>query len=337
MVIAIKNKIESLIFLRAIAVLLVCFCHFAKPLSAGYVYSPIFLWINDYGKYGVEMFFVISGFVIPFSLERANYQIKDYFTFLWKRVIRLHPAYLVAIALTLIITYFSFKQKHEAFPETISSITNSILCFQNLGLNAVFWTLKIEAEYYIFIGLFFILLKQFKSIALYLVIPALLIASQFDYFNGVELLKHLVFFLIGTVGFLIYSKRGKALYNYVLLGLLIIFSFLFTTIPGIIDSIPASIAGACTIAFILLYKGRTPKSMRFIGNISYSMYLIHYPIAKQLIRLLMRFLPSPIAWVLFFIAFIIVIPVAWLFYQYIEEPSEKQSRKIKYLSAKAGK
>jgi peptidoglycan/LPS O-acetylase OafA/YrhL len=326
----VNNKLASLVFLRAIAVLSVCCCHFAKPLTEGFIYSPIFSFINNYCRYGVEIFFVISGFVIPLSLENGKYHLNDYLRFLYKRLIRLHPAYLAAIALTLIITYFSFRFKHLPFPETFESIAGSILVFQNMSLNVVFWTLKIEAEFYIFIGLFFILLKQYPSIALYFVIPILLVASQFDYFNSIGLLKHLAYFLMGTIGFLIYTKKGHVWHHYLLLLAVIIFSFLFTSIPNMVDGVPATFAGIFTILFILFYKGKTPQSMNFIGKISYSLYLVHYPISKMMIRFLMKLLPAPIAWILFLIVFAIVIPVAWLFYKYIEAPSEKYSQAIRF-------
>ena len=330
----VNNKLVSLVFLRAIAVLCVCCCHFAKPLTEGFIYSPIFSFINNYGRYGVEIFFVISGFVIPLSLENGKYQLSDYLRFIYKRLIRLHPAFLAAIALTLIITYFSSKFKHLPFPETFESVAGSIVVFQNLGLNVVFWTLRIEAEFYIFIGLFFILLKHYPSIALYFVIPILLIASQFDYFNAIGLLKHLAYFLMGTIGFLIYTKKGQVWQHYLLLLAVIIFSFLFTNIPNMVDGVPPSIAGASTILFILFYKGKTPQSINFIGKISYSLYLVHYPISKMMIRFLMKLLPAPIAWILFLISFVVVIPFSYLFYKYIESPSENYSKKINYLHSK---
>jgi len=331
----VNNKLISLVLLRAVAVLSVCCCHFAKPLTEGFIYSPIFSFINNYGRYGVEIFFVISGFVIPLSFENGKYQLRDYLRFIYKRLIRLHPAYLAAIALTLIITYFSFRFKHLPFPETIDSVTRSIFVFQNLGLNVVFWTLKIEAEFYIFIGLFFILLKKYSSIALYLVIPILLAASQFDYFNSIGLLKHLAYFLMGTIGFLIYAKKGTVWHHYLLLFAVLIFSFLFTSIPNMVDGVPATFAGLFTILFILFYNGETPKWMNFIGKISYSIYLVHYPISKMLIRFLMKLLPAPIAWILFLISFIVVIPFSYLFYKFIESPSENYSKKINYLHSKS--
>ncbi|WP_461147988.1 acyltransferase family protein [Spirosoma pulveris] len=49
--------------------------------------------LHEYGKYGVQIFFVVSGFVIPLSLKKSNYDERGYPRFLWKRVLRLHPPY----------------------------------------------------------------------------------------------------------------------------------------------------------------------------------------------------------------------------------------------------
>lgn len=327
------HKLESLVLLRSIAVMIVCFCHFAKPLSEGFLFSGAFLALNTFGKYGVEMFFVISGFVIPLSMEKGKYAIGDYFTFLYKRLVRLHPAFLAAIALTLIITYFSFKSRHEAFPETTTSILRSIFLYGNLGFNPVFWTLFIEAQFYLFIGLFFIVLKKHTNLSLFVIIPALLILSQTPFANNIRLLKHLDFFLIGTVGFLLHIDHGQKQVNYLVLILLIAFSFFFCDIPGIVDSVPAAIASLFAILVILFYNGKIVVPAKFIGKISYSLYLTHFPVGTKFIRLFMRFVNPAYGWILFFAAFAAAIPVAWLFNRFIETPSENYSQKIKYKAA----
>ncbi len=325
-----SQKLQSLVLLRAIAVLSVCCCHFSKPLSEGFEYSYIFRFLNNYGKYGVEIFFVISGFVIPLSLEKGGYAIQHYIKFLYKRLIRLHPAYLCSIVLTLIVTYVSFKQKHEPFPETTSTISESIFLFQNLGLNPVYWTLRVEAEYYLFIGLFFVLLKKHTHLSYLVFIPLLLIASQFTIANHIELLHHLVYFFIGAVGCLIYIKHGNSTIHYIFLVALIIFSFFYGGLTRIVEAVPATIAAVIAITTILFYKKTISKTPVFLGKISYSLYLIHYPVSKQIIRLFMKLLPQNIAWLLFIIAFIIVIPIAWLLYKFVEVPSENASQIIKY-------
>src|SRR5262245_2564074 len=62
---------------------------------------------GDYGWLGVEVFFVISGFVIPYSLYRARYRVRDFFMYLARRIVRLDPPYLAAIALVLALASLS--------------------------------------------------------------------------------------------------------------------------------------------------------------------------------------------------------------------------------------
>jgi peptidoglycan/LPS O-acetylase OafA/YrhL len=64
-----NQRITNLDILRAIAALMVCLVHFLrKPLYEGTIIWDIF----QYGKHGVDIFFVISGFVIPLSLGRFD-------------------------------------------------------------------------------------------------------------------------------------------------------------------------------------------------------------------------------------------------------------------------
>jgi peptidoglycan/LPS O-acetylase OafA/YrhL len=115
-----KNKIQSLGFLRGIAVLMVCFCHFGAPLIEGSAFSELFKLFKIYGECGVQVFFVISGFVIPLSMDKGGYRIVKYFTFLYKRVLRLHPPYLFALFLTFAIVVVSNQVKHIPFDQTFS-------------------------------------------------------------------------------------------------------------------------------------------------------------------------------------------------------------------------
>ena len=62
---------------------------------------------NVLGLYGVSVFFVISGFVIPYSLYRGGYRLPQYGKFVLKRIIRLDPPYLVTIILILALGFLS--------------------------------------------------------------------------------------------------------------------------------------------------------------------------------------------------------------------------------------
>ncbi|CAA9273457.1 MAG: hypothetical protein AVDCRST_MAG56-3345 [uncultured Cytophagales bacterium] len=323
-----KNQLDSLVLLRGIAVLLVCFCHFARPLSQGHALAGLFGWFDDYGRFGVHVFFVISGFVIPLSLWHGKYQIRDYGRFLYKRLLRLHPPYLAALALTLLIMFFSYKVRHVAFPESALSILQSMVYFHVPRDNQVYWTLMVEAQYYLFIGLFFSSLMAYPRVTLCVVTPILLALTQVDLPFHIRLLSYLPFFLVGTIGFLIYTNHGKQVLNVAALSAVLIFSFF-------VHALPAFVATITTVICIIGCRIRIPQILRFPGKISYSMYLIHIPIGIKFINLAMRRLDPAYSGLLFLVTMIVLFVVSWLFYKIFEEFSENLSRKIKYKAARS--
>lgn len=99
-------RIEVVEALRGIAALAVAWFHFTNGgqlLPDG--------WLKDSGRYGwlgVEIFFVISGFIIPYSMLRGGFRFpRDVGVFVAKRLIRLEPPYLVAIAIVIVLGYLS--------------------------------------------------------------------------------------------------------------------------------------------------------------------------------------------------------------------------------------
>jgi peptidoglycan/LPS O-acetylase OafA/YrhL len=318
-----NNQLDSLIILRGIAVLMVCFCHFGGALSSGFLFSNVFASFHTYGKYGVQIFFVISGFVIPLSLYKGEYHINNYGKFLYKRLLRLQPPYAAALLVTIIIMYFAYKARHLPFPETSISILKTFFYFHIIDDNPVFWTLYVEAQYYLFVGLFYFLLINKPRIAFFIIITAILAISQLISTPYYVIITSFVFFFIGNIGFLIYLKKGNRLLNYVMLIALLIFISLFYELP-------AFVSGLFAISFILFFKLQVSTSFKFIGTISYSIYLIHFPIGIKLINLIKSKLAYNYGWLLFLITLLIVIVISWGFYKIFEEISESWSRRIKY-------
>jgi len=325
---ATNSKVTSLALLRGIAVLAVCFCHFGKPVSTGSIFPEFFRWLGEYGKYGVHIFFVISGFVIPFSLHKAKYTIRDYFLFLYKRLLRLHPPYIAGLIFTLIIAAASYHSRHLTNPETPMTIFKSLFYMHAPYDNPVFWTLKIEAEYYIFIGIFFALLTKFPKTALIIGIPLLALLSITPITQYIGLFSFITFFLIGTVGYLIYVKVENRISEYLVLAALVIFSFLHFELA-------ASIISLLTVLCILYFKKPVSHVLEFPGEISYSIYLIHFPLGIKLINLLQRHVGPSYYWVLFFVALVVCFICAYAFWQFIEKPSARLSNSVRYGKAKA--
>lgn len=318
-----KNELDSLVLLRGIAVLMVCFCHFGNALVGEHIFSDLFVFFHEYGKYGVHVFFVISGFVIPLSLFKGKYTINSYGQFLYKRLLRLHPPYLAALGLTLLTMFFSYRVRHVPFPEDFVSILKSLAYLHTPADNPVFWTLLVEAQYYLFIGLFYTLILHHSKIAFIVGIPVLLILAELKINEFIPLLPYIVFFLIGTVGFVIHTKNGNPKLNIVILILLLIFAVARYELSAFLSSFT-------TIVIILTSQISFPALLKFPGKISYSIYLIHFPIGIKLINFSKSKINPGYSWLLLIITLVIVLLISWIFYRVFEEYSERLSKKIKY-------
>ncbi|HEX9544090.1 MAG TPA: acyltransferase [Pyrinomonadaceae bacterium] len=160
-----EKRIETIDLLRGLAALAVCWFHLtnANTIAARGILQAS----GKYGWFGVEIFFVISGFIIPYALHRGDYRLKRFPTFLVKRITRLDPPYLVSILLVLLTSYLISLAPHyqgERFHLDIARILlhlgylNVLVGYE--WLNPVYWTLAIEFQYYLLIGLAFPLISS---------------------------------------------------------------------------------------------------------------------------------------------------------------------------------
>jgi peptidoglycan/LPS O-acetylase OafA/YrhL len=85
-----------------------------------------------------------------------------------------------------------------------------------------------------------------------------------------------------------------------------------------------------TILCILAYRKSVPAFLKFPGKISYSIYLIHYPLGIVITNALKQILNEKYNWLLLISTTIIITIISWVFYQIFEEYAEKLSKKVKY-------
>jgi peptidoglycan/LPS O-acetylase OafA/YrhL len=158
------SKLYGLDHLRALAIILVFFFHY-YIVSGG---QPE--WLPDvasFGWTGVDLFFVLSGFLISSQLfaqikQGQNISFTIFFT---KRFFRIVPAFLVTVA---IYFCFPFFREKEALPPLWKFLTFT----QNLGLNikdvgtfSHCWSLCVEEHFYLFLPIILIMLQRSKLIA----------------------------------------------------------------------------------------------------------------------------------------------------------------------------
>ncbi len=100
-----KKYLAGLDTLRALAAITVCLFHYTGGMLSKLVVPEAKHFFSK-GYLGVEVFFVISGFIIPYSLTNKNHRIANFFPYIKNRVLRINPpAY---ISLLLILSEWAF-------------------------------------------------------------------------------------------------------------------------------------------------------------------------------------------------------------------------------------
>jgi peptidoglycan/LPS O-acetylase OafA/YrhL len=139
--------------LRGVAALCVVFDHLSFYLLQ-HVKADVYQWFN-LGDYGVFVFFMISGYIVPASLERKG----SVRTFWVSRIFRLYPLYLLAIALAVVLyaMHVGGLRGEGADPET--SIYSQLLMMSNVlagaNLPNVVWSLSYEMVFYLLLTALF--------------------------------------------------------------------------------------------------------------------------------------------------------------------------------------
>lgn len=316
--------------LRGIAATAVCIYHFSNGNTA---LLPDGNWLKAIGSFGfldVEVFFVISGMVIAFSMAQNNYQIDKLGQFLARRLVRLEPPYLLSIALVVGLNYLSSLLPIYAGEGFSFSATQLALHLGYLvpfwgmeWLSPVYWSLGIEFQFYLVMALIFPLLfskgKQFFYLAFGLAAILFFFTPQ-----GHIFFKYIMYFFIG---FLLFRREENDLDPRVL------FSTIAMSAGFILwkDGLAFALAGLFPVFFMVSLGGRRFRITEFLGKISYSLYLIHIPIGGRVINLTVKFTDNPYLSMLAVLgALAVSIAFAWLFYLLIEEPSIRWAKRISY-------
>jgi len=318
------NKIVSVQYLRGLAALGVVFCHYGSSLEAHPILSSFF----SFGQTGVSVFFLISGFIIVYSLSESNYRPHQFFTFLLKRSIRIDPSYYVAILLTLLLFAIlshipSYKGNPISFiPGQFVAHLLYIVPFKKFDFyDHVFWTLCVEFQFYLLIGILYFLSDSNIYKMLFLVLFSLTTLIPFS--NSYYLIfNYAPIFATGISLINFYKKRNWS--NSMLpFFLLVLVGYKFGLITLIL-----LVASSC----VLLYFTTFIKPFFFLGAISYSLYLTHDLVLVVtggiLKRLQVDTNQNSLFWLLFEVLSAIL--VAYVFYILVEKRSLKWSKRIFY-------
>lgn len=317
-----KRFVEGLSFLRGVAALSVCLYHFTGG-ALPKLRDPSIERFFSNGWLGVDVFFVISGFIIPYSLLGKGYLINKFFPYMKKRIIRINPPAYVALGLVLAQWYFiDYVITHG------TKYTGGLTIWQLLHnmlftipftyykwIVGIFWTLAIEFQFYIFIGLLFNIIYEKFSIATFVAIFLGAAALQYLPFESKENFFHYSsLFALGGIALLYHAGRiGIKFY------ILLLITFFVITWIQLLPLI--AITGLATVIFINFFKVKN-KITDFFGKISYSFYLVHVLVGTTCEFFLIRFInPEPLInkIVMLLLSLAIAVGCAYVFYLLVEK------------------
>ena len=306
-----KSHLYSADYIRAIASIMVAIFHLGgKALP-----------VLNYGWLGVELFFVLSGFIICWSLP-VDYKFSDMGIFIWKRIVRIEPPYVASIILILIINGIVLSQPKIDWINLIMHLGY----LNNFGnkpyLNPVYWTLGIEFQYYILIALVFPLIL--RSWGAYFVVVLTVLFSLLPVKDGLIT----AVFPLFSMGILCYFFKRERLDLKMFLFSLVIISIISILNLGILKSATGLVAVG------ILSSNRLKKNMliSFLSKISFSLYLTHDIIGSRLVVYFGTLMPKTLFWkgLIFASGIFLSIAIAYVFYLLIEKPFIKLSKKIHY-------
>ena len=319
-----QQRIGIINALRAFAALAVAWGHFVG--GQGKFLGPT----GRYGYLGVDIFFVISGFVIPWSLYRSRYVLRDFPRFMLKRNIRLYPPYLASIAITILATNFILVPLFHVPRMTVTG-RDLLLHFAYLNdiahvpwINVVYWTLAIEFQWYLLIGLVLPLLVSAHKWLRFAAVTAMMLSYYTIYWDRL-VFHYLPVFLIGVF---VFQYRSELISRREMLALIAVMVLSMARLSGWLVPMVAVPTGLL-IAFSTLQSRRMDR----VGDISYSLYLLHLPIGVSVIGLLSHWIPFSS----YFLGLLDAIGVAasmwaaWIMYQFLEKPSQEMSSAIKFV------
>lgn len=326
-----NNYVHTIDLLRGIAALMVCYFHFTSNTAHYGSYLPdgnILKTTGSYGWLGVEIFFVISGFVIPYSLYNSNYSLHKVFSFLKKRWLRIEPPYIVTIFLILINwKFYGWLWAYDVDIDWKQVLSHFIYIPQFIGypwINEIFWTLAIEFQFYLFIAISFVGFNHPKKL-IKLLTCALFILPHFVFNDNRFVFSYSSLFLLGISAFWYRTQTiGKGIYSLLVIGFTVLATLQFPN-----ENITIPLVALVTSVIIAFVNFRSVVG-QFTGKISYSLYLTHGLIGGNFLLFSMYLeqvkSSEMVRSILIFAAIFISIIFAYIFYICVEKPSQNLSK-----------
>ncbi|WP_197530572.1 acyltransferase family protein [Bythopirellula polymerisocia] len=325
-----SERILELDALRGLAALAVVLFHFTTRYDNLFGHVTTLSASVPWGHYGVDLFFMLSGFVILMTLDRQS----DPWKFAWGRFSRLYPAYWAAVLVTFaVVAYCGLPGQEVSFGAALVNLTMVQSLLDAPHVDGAYWSLQAELIFYANMLVCY-RLGAFRrprlTLAVWVGIAGLihlLISSSensvpvlANLANKVATITSLKYIPLFAVGMLLYHARQQG--RLTRLDLVTLLGCWATV--GLFDGMAhALVASLLSVCLFLAVQGYLPhlksRVLIALGALSYPLYLIHQNIGFVLIRWL-ESLAVPPSWAIG-AAVVLAFLLAALLHQLVEKPA----------------
>lgn len=320
-----ESRLVAVDALRGLAAMAVVLFHFTTRFTELYPADSAPSVSFPYGYLGVNLFFIISGFVIFMTLEKTRHPMD----FVVSRFSRLFPTYWAAVAITFAtVSLFGLPGKEV----TLLQAAGNLLMVHGLlwipHVDGVYWTLEIEMLFYAWMLLLHSAGRMSRiHWALWSLLALRLIYHLAAVWGGIELswtlsrlliLSYIAWFALGISVYLIVRPRGSQSIQAWITA--VAASLCITIVDGPpLGALAVGLAWAVWAAAAGRAAALSHPVLVFLGTISYPLYLIHenigWIIERSLLAAGWSFDLAALA------TLIAIVIVAWLLSAVIEKPA----------------
>ena len=274
--------------LRGLAALAVVLYHYSAYLLPSILPNKL-SGVFAYGTYGVQVFFVISGLVIPYAMSRSGYTLRTFPVFMVKRIVRIGPPAWITCLMVIGFWHLQLATApgHVDLPwpgyglrAIVANLTFTAGHLHTHFYNFVQWTLDVEFQYYVFIGLLLPFIVDpshwLRTCLICIAVTALGYTgiSSFPASGGS--------FVLGIALFLLHAGS--------------IDKKVFWTLIAITCAMMATqrepIWMYCSLGTVLVIHSGLRLEYRitdWLGKVSYSLYIVHVPVGLVAENLMFRY------------------------------------------------
>ncbi|MCP4046600.1 MAG: acyltransferase [Gammaproteobacteria bacterium] len=326
--------------LRGIAALLVLMHHSLAHFKAMGLSNPVFEFVATHGNTGVDVFFVISGYVMAKTTSNSEHGFGTSFSFLGKRFARIYLGYWPIFLLALIIYYYHRpdylldKQMFQSFLLLIPSNYSALVITPA-------WSLTYELYFYLVVGLI-LSTNMLKPVPTFLMISFLIILKSIftkpgdnylmDFFFSPYVFEFVLGYLIFNYWPYLSAKRWVPVS--VVLGTVFLsiavqldanYGYLRFTAFGIYSVCLVWLMVLLEAHDLFIFRGLIKK----IGDSSYTLYLSHTVLLGLFYSFRIRdyLVSKDFALTGFIACLVVIITISWMFYVLIEAPLYKGAKK----------